>query len=181
MFQLEPGIAPGLAVIRPTVRRDDRGSFVKTVHASSFEVLGLRSDFVETYMSVSTRGVVRGMHFQTPTHQHAKIVYCLSGEVIDVALDLRRGSPTFGHCEGFRLDGAAATGVYLPEGFAHGFLTITDEALMSYSVTSEYAPEHDTGILWNSIPFDWGIAEANISERDKGFVALADFETPFVF
>ncbi|TXC72014.1 dTDP-4-dehydrorhamnose 3,5-epimerase [Sphingomonas ginsenosidivorax] len=176
-----PTDIPGCYVLQPKVVGDLRGSFVKTFHDERFAELGLRTDWREEYFSVSARGVVRGMHFQTPPAAHAKMVFCLTGEVLDVVLDLRRGSPAFGRPLGFTLSAQNSRGLYLPSGCAHGFLSISEASGMYYKVTSVHSPAHDAGIAWNSIGFDWPIKMPALSERDGRHHSLADFDTPFTF
>jgi dTDP-4-dehydrorhamnose 3,5-epimerase len=171
---------PGCWEIRPHVRCDIRGRFVKVFHAPTFSERGLRIDFVEQYYSVSSRRVLRGLHFQTPPHDHAKLVYCVSGSVMDVVVDLRRGSPTFGHHASVTLSAEAANALYIPVGLAHGFYTLSEAATMIYGQTSLYAPDHDTGVLWNSAGIEWPDEAPLLSERDRGFVPLKDFRSPFV-
>lgn len=172
---------PGCFELQARQLQDDRGAFVKTYHHDWFESHGLRTDWAEQYYSVSQPGVVRGLHFQLPPHDHAKLVYCVAGRVLDVALDLRKGSPTYG--EHIRLDLSAEQGnmLYLPPGLAHGFSTYDEPATMVYNVTSVYHPESDTGIHWNSAGIEWLQKRPNLSNRDQGFPKLSTFETPFVF
>lgn len=172
---------PGCYSITPNLSRDDRGIFVKTVHASTMIRLGLRSDFREQYYSLSQRGVVRGMHFQAPPHDHDKLVYCLAGGALDVILDLRKGSPLFGQAISISLDGSEPSGVYVARGCAHGFLSLVDGTMLLYNVTSEYSPEHDRGIRWNSIPFKWPVENPTISKRDLSFPELGEFISPFTY
>lgn len=170
---------PGCYELLPRVMRDQRGSFVKTFHAEQFSALGLRTAWAEEYYSLSYRGVLRGLHFQLPPHDLDKIVYCPSGRVLDVVLDLRVGSPAFGrHCT-FDLNCEVANMIYIPKGCAHGFYTISDQALMCYKVSAVYAPEADTGILWSSAGVDWPGAEPLISPRDASFPMLQQFDSPF--
>lgn len=169
----------GCFLLQPRVFQDARGRFVKPLVVSELQAHGLRTDFVEQYHSTSAPGVVRGMHFQTPPHEHAKLVYCASGAVADVLLDLRRQSPTYGQAIELLLTAESGQALYLAAGIAHGFVAIEEPALMIYNVTSEYAPAHDSGVLWNSFAFDWGVAAPVMSERDRGFPTLADFVSPF--
>lgn len=177
----------GCYELRPRVAADARGSFVKTFHRDTFAGLGLAVDWAEQFYSLSRKNVLRGLHFQTPPHAHAKLVYCPAGEVLDAAVDLRVGSPSHGRHVTLRLSGDAGNMLYLPTGLAHGFLTLSDEALMVYNVTSGYAPAHDTGIRWDSAGIDWPLANLAgggaplLSPRDAGFAAMADFASPFVF
>lgn len=158
---------------------DNRGRFVKTFHSEFFREHGLREDWKEEYYSVSARHVVRGMHFQTPPMEHAKLVYCLSGAVLDVVLDLRKGSTTFGQAHSFELSGDKANSLYLPAGVAHGFLSLSDDSIMQYKVTSVHSPADDHGILWDSIGFDWPVKRPIISARDSNHPPLASFVSPF--
>lgn len=179
MFALTPTRLAGVLAVRPTCREDPRGRFVKTLHAEAFTAAGLRADFRESYFSTSTRHVLRGLHFQTPPADHDKLVYCASGRVFDVVVDLRRSSPTYGACETFVLDGREAAGLYVPTGCAHGFLTLSAEAMLLYFVTSVHAPAHDAGIRWDSVDVAWPARDPILSDRDRAFPALAAFDTPF--
>ncbi len=158
---------------------DERGLFVKTFSRQLFAESALEADFVEGYYSLSFRGVIRGLHFQTPPHELAKLVYCPAGEVFDAVVDLRVGSPTYGEYLTFILSEREGNMLYLPPGLAHGFRTISDQALVMYQVTSLYSPLHDVGILWNSAGIPWPGEAPVISPRDQGFVPLAEFASPF--
>ncbi len=175
---LSPLSLPGVIEIRPHVAQDTRGSFIKTFQASDFEAAGLRADFRETYYSISEPNVIRGMHFQLPPHALAKLVYCTSGEVLDSVLDLRTG-PTYGHFESLILSSIKRNMLYIPPGCAHGFRTFDAPATLIYHVTSEYHTLSDTGILWNSFGFDWGITNPIVSERDTSFQDFHHFSSPF--
>jgi dTDP-4-dehydrorhamnose 3,5-epimerase len=176
----ETGI-PGCYLVKPRVLGDVRGTFVKTFHEPEFQKLGLRSDWREEYHSFSRRDVIRGMHFQLPPADHAKLVYCIAGTVLDVILDLRQGSPTYGQHRSIELDAAEGTGIYVPTGCAHGFLSMSDTSIMYYKVTSVHSPEHDAGIAWDSFGFAWPVGDPVMSERDRRHPALADFVSPFSF
>ncbi|HSN13943.1 MAG TPA: dTDP-4-dehydrorhamnose 3,5-epimerase family protein [Anaeromyxobacteraceae bacterium] len=170
---------PGCLVVTPVVRRDARGSFVKTFHRATFAEAGVDPVHAEEYFTWSHRGVLRGLHFQVPPADGAKIVCCVAGEVLDAILDVRVGSPTYGKHETFVLSGAELKTLYLPPGIAHGFLARSDEALMHYTVSAAYAPACDTGILWSSAGIAWPVAEPLVSERDRAFPPLAAFSSPF--
>lgn len=172
---------PGLFVVRSRMVGDARGSFLKLFHEPSFAAAGLRSDWRESYCSTSVGGVVRGMHFQVPPADHAKLVFCLEGEVLDVILDLRRGSPSEGQAASFALRAEDGNGVYIPSGCAHGFLGVSERSTMLYMVTSAHSAEHDQGIAWNSFGFDWPVATPILSERDNRHPKLDGFKSPFVF
>jgi dTDP-4-dehydrorhamnose 3,5-epimerase len=179
MFEISPTPLDGLLTVTPLQRPDPRGRFVKLFHAPSFAAAGLCTDYREQYLTTSHRNVLRGMHFQTPPHDHAKLVYCLSGRVLDVALDLRRGSATFGLAFSAELDGDADQGLYIPRGFAHGFLTLSAEAALHYFVETAHAPDHDTGVRWDSFGFDWPIQAPLISPRDAALPPWERRESPF--
>jgi dTDP-4-dehydrorhamnose 3,5-epimerase len=172
---------PGCYTVQARRIADSRGSFTKTFHVEAFEALRLRTDWREDYHSSSRRGVLRGMHFQTPPADHAKLVFCLAGSVRDVVLDLRRGSPTFGEHRAVELNEESALGLYIPTGCAHGFISISDSATLYYKVTSTHSAEHDSGILWNSFGCDWPVEFPHLSDRDRTHPAFHDFETPFLF
>ena len=169
----------GCFEIQAIVRGDNRGSFIKTFHADAFRELGLADEFKEEYYSTSTKNVLRGLHFQTPPAAHDKFVYCVSGEILDVAVDLRKSSPTYGKFHTCQLIGGKGRAMYLPVGFAHGFLTLSERAIIVCKTTTVYSPENDKGILWSSCGIDWGITAPILSERDKKNPALAEFDSPF--
>lgn len=156
---------------------DGRGSLVKVFQASALGAEPGR----EVFLSTSTRGVVRGLHFQVPPHDHAKTVVCLAGSILDVAVDLRRGSPTEGRVASFALDGGSPAQLHLPAGLAHGFQALENDTLVAYIVSSEHAPDHDRGIRWDSIGVDWPLPVAAMSDRDQAFPRLAEFDSPFAF
>lgn len=157
----------GCFLIEPDVFLDNRGSFVKTYHANVFDTHGISFDFKEEYYSCSSKGVIRGMHFQAPPAEHDKIVYCPKGRVLDVILDIRSKSPTFGTFLCFELSGANAKQIFIAKGVAHGFLSLEDDSIMIYKTSSVYSPDFDCGLLWDSFGFDWGLKNPHISDRDK--------------
>ncbi|MDD3716680.1 MAG: dTDP-4-dehydrorhamnose 3,5-epimerase family protein [Candidatus Marinimicrobia bacterium] len=158
---------------------DLRGSFTKLYGQKIFRNLGIDTELREVYYSVSARNVIRGMHFQEPPAHHGKLVTVACGSVRDVILDLRKNSPTYGKTADILLSGKKAEAFYIPPGFAHGFLSLEDNTLMQYLVSSEHCPEHDKGIRWDSIPFDWGVAKPLLSERDLHLPPFREFESPF--
>lgn len=172
---------PGCFEIFPKVFKDARGLFVKTFHKEIFLEHGLETEWAEEYYSISFKGVLRGLHFQLPPHDHNKLVYCPVGKVMDVVVDLRQGSPAFGQHAAFFLDAEQCNMIYIPKGLAHGFYTLTDTSIMMYKVSRVYAPEHDTGILWSSVGIAWPDHAPVMSERDKKFPAFCDFVTPFLY
>lgn len=170
---------PQCFIIYPQIITDQRGSFAKVFHKDTFEKHNLETNYAEQYFSHSHKRVLRGMHFQLPPVEHAKLVYCIYGEVLDVVVDLRKGSPIFKKYQVFELDDQKQHALYIPPGLAHGFLTLSEKAIMVYNVSTVYAPEHDTGIKWDSIDFAWPVESPVISERDQKFAQLADFDSPF--
>lgn len=158
---------------------DDRGLFVKTFHEPSLAAHGIQFTLRESYFSFSHKDVVRGMHFQLPPHDHAKVVFCPEGAILDVIVDLRKDSPTYGQHYAAELSAENHRAYYIPVGFAHGFKALTDHAMTYYLVSSAYSRDHDTGIRYDSIGFDWQVQQPVISPRDLSFVSLADFDSPF--
>lgn len=159
--------------------KDMRGSFVKTFNDTLFQSWGIQFQLKESYFSTSELNVIRGMHFQLPPQQHAKIVFCPIGAILDVALDLRKESPTYGQCFSQILSGENHKAFYIPEGFAHGFKSLSSGSLTYYLVSSEYHPASDTGIAFNSFGFDWESANPILSDRDAQFISFDQFESPF--
>ena len=160
-----------LYIIEPKVFGDDRGYFMESYNKKDFEEAGLDMVFVQDNESKSKKGVLRGMHFQTK-HTQGKLVRVTSGEVYDVAVDLRKDSPTFGQWEGVLLSAENKRQFYVPEGFAHGFLVLSEEAVFNYKCTDYYTPEYDCGLLWNDadVNIQWPletIDEVILSEKDK--------------
>lgn len=181
-MKIQSTAIPGCFEIIPNIISDNRGSFVKTFHREIFEQSGLETDWREEYYSTSQKGVLRGLHFQLPPHDHAKLVYCTSGEVFDVVLDLRLGSDGYGTHVKFNLNSVDAHMVYIPRGCAHGFYTVSDAATMMYKVSTVYAPTHDAGLLWNSVGIQWPDADPVMSDRDKALPLFADFiSNPFIY
>lgn len=172
---------PGCLLIVPNCSEDERGTFVKTYHEPTWQSLGLRTDWVEEYYSVSHQGVLRGLHCQLPPSDHTKVVSCLSGKVFDMLVDLRKGSPCYGQAISVVLDAGQPSLVYIPTGLAHGFYTMSPEATVAYRVTSVYDPGCDAGVLWSSIDCRWPVAFPVISARDAGLPPLSRFNSPFVY
>ena len=169
----------GCVLIKPRVFNDERGRLVKTFHADFFAELGLQTDFREEYYSVSKRGVLRGLHFQLPPHDHVKCVTCLQGSLFDVVVDLRRQSPTYRKHYTVHLDDVECAMLYIPPGLAHGFYTLSDSAIFLNRTTSVYNPGSDTGIRWDSCGIDWPDASPIISDKDREMTGLNEFQSPF--
>lgn len=178
---IEKTAISGCLLLRMDLRRDTRGSFVKTFQRDMFASHGLAIEFAEEFYTDSIKNVLRGLHCQLPPHDHVKIVGCVHGEVFDVLLDLRQGSPTYGKHAIFRLADKEAIWLYVPRGIAHGFYTISDLAIMAYKTTSSHAPSHDSGVLWNSAGIPWPCNTPILSDRDQKLAPLNKFTTPFAY
>lgn len=172
-----PTDLPGVVLIEPQVFEDSRGFFMETYHRAKFEEAGIAEAFVQDNHSRSVRGVLRGLHFQTGRPQ-GKLVRAVRGAVFDVAVDIRRGSPTFGHWCGFELSAENRRMVYVPPGFAHGFCTLSAEADFLYKCTDLYAPERDRGIRWDDpdVGVKWPIGAPLLSVKDAGLPLLRDVD-----
>jgi dTDP-4-dehydrorhamnose 3,5-epimerase len=179
MFDRSPTAIAGVYLLAAPGGPDLRGCFYKILHQPEFYEFDIRSEFREIYYSTSKVDVIRGMHFQLPPHEHAKLVWCIQGAATDVVLDLRRGSPTYGRTASFELNGETPSGVYIPVGLAHGFVARSEQTTLIYMVTSVYAPENDAGIRWDTIGFDWGVENPLVSERDAKLPPLSEFASPF--
>ncbi|SDC07804.1 MULTISPECIES: dTDP-4-dehydrorhamnose 3,5-epimerase [unclassified Candidatus Frackibacter] len=169
----------GVYIIQNPVFSDNRGVFSKIYHEDIFEKNGLCTDFKESYYSVSKKNVIRGMHFQLPPYDHEKLVYVPKGEVLDVVLDLRTNSDTFGDYIAIELSATNKKSIYIPKGLAHGFKSLKDNTITVYNVSTVYSSDYDTGISWNSFGMDWGLEEPIVSKRDQEFISLDKFDSPF--
>jgi dTDP-4-dehydrorhamnose 3,5-epimerase len=169
----------GLFILENFFAEDERGFFMKTFHQETFLKHNLETHFKESYYSSSYKGVIRGMHFQLPPHDHNKLVYVTEGEILDVVLDLRKQSATFGMYFRVQLK-AFSNSIYIPKGCAHGFLTLSERATVVYNVSTVYNRDSDAGIKWNSFGWD-GLEIANpiLSQRDNAFLPFKDFNSPF--
>jgi len=165
----------GVVLVEPTVHGDERGFFVETYSRDAWAELGVDVEFVQHNHSRSSQGTLRGLHFQTAPGQ-AKLLRCARGEILDVAVDLRRDSPTYGQWEAHVLDDQQHHQLFVPIGFAHGFVVLSDVADVTYLVSSLYDPATEAGIAWDDpdVGVDWQVAEPLLSERDKTAPHLAD-------
>ncbi|MCR9294638.1 MAG: dTDP-4-dehydrorhamnose 3,5-epimerase family protein [bacterium] len=175
----QPVTFRGVYLLDPFFHQDERGSFVKTYYVPECEASGLSFELREEFYSISQRDVIRGMHFQIPPHQHQKIVYCSSGRILDVLVDLRTKEPTYGQATSFELSSLNRHSLWIPPGIAHGFCALEDGTCVVYKTDCEYAPESDAGIRWDSIDYDWQIDRPKLSDRDAAFPALSEFQSPF--
>lgn len=171
----------GLLVVQPKVFGDHRGYFMETYNEGAFRAAGLPTDFVQDNQSFSGKGILRGLHFQAPPYAQGKLVRVIRGAVLDVALDLRTASVTYGKHFAIQLTEENKTMVWIPPGFAHGFLTLADDTLFAYKVTGLYNKESEGGILWNDpdLGIAWGIDQPVLSDKDLILPRLADFNSPF--
>ena len=173
----------GLLVIEPQVFKDARGYFVETYNEERYRAAGIEAQFVQDNQSCSSYGVVRGLHFQRPPYSQAKLVCCTVGRVLDVAVDLRKGSKTYGQWFGVELSEDNKRQFFIPRGFAHGFSVLSNQAIFTYKCDNLYHPEADGGILLNDpdLAIDWQVPEnlRIISDKDKKHPLLKDLENPF--
>lgn len=174
---------PEVILVEPKVFPDERGFFMETYKYSEFEANGIPQRFVQDNFSHSVRGVLRGLHYQKAPAAQGKLVMAVRGEIFDVAVDIRKGSPTYGRWVGVRLSSENRRMLWVPEGFAHGFVVLSEEADVMYKVTSEYAPELDRGIRWNDpeIGIDWPVKNPILSPKDNAQPFLAEADNNFVY
>ncbi|MDR0331182.1 MAG: dTDP-4-dehydrorhamnose 3,5-epimerase [Chitinispirillales bacterium] len=172
-----PTDLPGLTIIKPKVRSDPRGFFLESYSAAAFSSAGIDAVFVQDNHSRSLqRGVLRGLHFQTAPFEQSKLVRVIRGAVFDVAVDLRRGSPTYRQWRGFELSESNFDMLFIPRGFAHGFCTLAEGTEIVYKVDSPYSPAHDAGVIWNDadLAIGWPLSgDPVLSDKDRGLPALA--------
>lgn len=172
----------GLLIIKPDVFKDDRGYFYESYNKERFAKVGLNIDFVQDNESKSCKGVLRGLHFQKPPFAQGKLVRVIKGSVMDVAVDLRKDSPTYGKWESVVLTEENKLQFWIPEGFAHGFVALEDNTIFNYKCTNVYNKESEGSILWNDpdININWNIDNPILSEKDKISPLFKNFESPFI-
>tara|TARA_Y100000766_G_scaffold138894_1_gene119416 strand:- start:1837 stop:2397 length:561 start_codon:yes stop_codon:yes gene_type:complete len=174
-----------LTVIEPYVFSDNRGCFLESFNLNKFEKNVRKINFIQDNESKSSKGVLRGLHFQSPPYDQSKLVRCVQGEVLDVAVDIRKYSKTYGEHFSIKLSEDNKKQLFIPRGFAHGFLVLSESATFVYKVDNEYAPDYDRGIRWNdkTLNIQWGLNdnELIISEKDSKLPFFSEFETPFIF
>ncbi|WP_029898477.1 dTDP-4-dehydrorhamnose 3,5-epimerase [Desulfohalovibrio reitneri] len=188
-MQVEPTDVPGLLRITPRVFRDERGFFLESYNAEAFAEAGVDARFVQdNHAKSAPAGVLRGFHFQAPPNDQAKLVWVVRGAVFDTVVDLREGSPTFGQWRGFVLSEENFLRLFIPRGFAHGYLTLRPDTEFMYKVDATYAPKSEGGLRWNDpdLAVDWPLSELPddgpiLSEKDEGLPLWREFETPFGF
>ncbi len=171
----------GLVLIKPDFFPDERGYFFESFQLEKFKALGIHATFVQDNESLSQKGVLRGLHFQRPPFAQGKLVRVVTGSVLDVAVDIRKGSPTFGQWIKAELSASNKMMMWIPEGFAHGFLVLENDTIFQYKCTNYYNRESEGGIIWNDpdLAIDWGITDPLVSEKDLQGVRFRELVSPF--
>jgi dTDP-4-dehydrorhamnose 3,5-epimerase len=172
---------PGVLIIEPDIFGDSRGFFMETYHKERYGAAGMDAEFVQDNTSFSTKGTLRGLHFQYP-HSQAKLVQVFMGEVFDVAVDIRRDSPTFGQWFGTTLSSDNKQQLFIPEGFAHGFCVLSETALFTYKCTEFYSPADERGVLWSDpdIGIEWPVNKPLLSDKDEKYPCFKDFNSGYL-
>ena len=174
----------GVLLVHAPTFRDDRGAFSITYQHQALAQVGFERAFIQDNLAMSHKAAtLRGLHFQAPPHAQDKLISVLAGAVFDVAVDIRKSSPSFGRWVGRTLSADNGEQLLIPAGFAHGYLTLTDHALVAYKVSGDYAPDCEGGLLWNdpALGIDWPLdrLDVTINDRDAAYPTLADLDTPF--
>ena len=178
---IEDSKISGIKIITPHIRKDDRGYFFESFNSKDFKTLGLPTKYLQDNQAFSKKGTLRGLHYQLK-YQQGKLVRVIQGEVFDVAVDIRRGSPTFGKYMGFNLSGKNNKIMYIPEGFAHGYVVLSETAIFQYKCTEIYYPEDEYGLLWNDNDLDiqWPVKNPILSEKDKNLPTLQSINEKYL-
>lgn len=176
---IEDTFIEGLKLINVKKIKDTRGDFIKVFNEEFFAENGLNYSFKESYYSISQKNVIRGMHFQIPPYEHSKLVYVNRGAILDVALDLRIDSKTFGCFLSTKISQESGILIYIPVGFAHGFLSLEDNTMITSLQSSVYNQNTDRGIKYDSFGMNWGDKKLIISEKDNSLVNFINFKSPF--
>jgi len=183
VIDVTPLAIPEVKLVAPRVYRDERGFFLERYRRDAFEDAGIACEFVQDNHSRSQRGTVRGLHFQRPPHAQAKLVSVTRGEIFDVAVDVRVGSPTYGRWVGAVLNDDTLHQLFVPPGFAHGFVVRSEVADVLYKVDAQYAPAAEGGLRWDdpALAIDWGGLDAIVSEKDQSLPILAHLDSGFAY
>jgi dTDP-4-dehydrorhamnose 3,5-epimerase len=176
---IEPTFISDLYLIKLNQISDLRGSFTKTIHKETFDSSSMDSNFTESFYSTSHKNVIRGMHFQVPPDDHRKLVYLISGSILDVVLDIRKKSATYGKFFSIIITEDKPRAIYIGKGLAHGFKSLEDNSTVEYHTTTSHSKLNETGIKYNSFGFDWGSENVILSERDLNSKNFIDFNSPF--
>ena len=173
----------GLIIIEPKIFNDSRGYFFESYNQNLFKKDIKNINFIQDNESKSVKGVLRGFHFQNPPYEQNKLVRCVSGKVLDVALDLRKNSPTYGMFKSIILSEKNKLQFFIPIGFAHAFIVLSETAIFSYKVDNKYVPNYESGLIWNdpTLSIDWGLnkSEIIVSKKDKKLKFFSEFKSPF--
>jgi len=174
---------PEVILVEPKVSEDDRGFFMETYKMPDFVASGIKESFVQDNFSRSSRGVLRGLHYQSPPFTQGKLVRVVRGEIFDVAVDIRRGSPTYGKWVSAILSEKNKNMLYIPEGFAHGFCVLSEIAEVAYKSTGIYSPQSEAGIAWNdeTLSIEWPVKEPFLSEKDRKWPTLKEADVQFYY
>jgi len=180
-MQISPTNLSGVVVIQPKIFEDPRGYFFESYNKEVFLRNNIPTEFIQDNESLSQKGVLRGLHFQNPPYAQSKLVRVIQGSVLDVAVDLRKKSPTYGKYFSIVLSASNKTMLYIPEGFAHGFLVLEEKTIFSYKCSRTYNKESEAGILWcdADLNIEWGIQEPLLSEKDRNAQKFKDFKSKF--
>ena len=181
-MQVIPTKINGLFIIQPKVFEDARGYFFESYNKDIFQKVGIKDEFLQDNQSLSQKGVLRGLHFQNPPHAQSKLVRVITGSVLDVAVDIRKNSPSYGQHVTEVLSEKNKTMMFIPEGFAHGFLVLEDNTVFSYKCSRVYNKESEDAVFWNDpdIGIDWKIKNPVLSEKDRISKRFKDFESKFI-
>ncbi|MEM0134160.1 MAG: dTDP-4-dehydrorhamnose 3,5-epimerase family protein [Thermoplasmatales archaeon] len=180
-MEIDPLKLQGILLIENLVNSDIRGRFFKSYAREELLAKNIDFNIEEVFYSTSKKNVIRGMHFQLPPFEQGKIVNVINGKVVDVVLDIRKGSPSYGKSISLTLEENDGKALYIPSGFAHGFISTDAESTVLYLANCKYSPESETGIRYDSFGFDWKTERPILSNRDLGFKPMDSFHSPFVF
>jgi dTDP-4-dehydrorhamnose 3,5-epimerase len=180
-MELIPTGIEGLVIIRPDVYEDGRGYFFESFQEKTFREIGIDERFVQDNESKSMKGVLRGLHFQAPPHAQGKLVRVVKGAVLDVSVDIRKESPTYGQWKAYRLDEREKVLIWVPKGFAHGFLVLEDDTIFQYKCTGYYHKPSEGSVRWDDpdLGIDWGIGNPLLSDKDRDATLFRDLKSPF--
>ena len=182
-FKFKRCSIPDIILIEPEVFADDRGYFFEAYKASLYKQSGIDKQFAQVNQSRSQKGVLRGLHYQLNPSAQGKLIQVIEGEIFDVAVDIRKGSPNHGKWEGGILNSKNKKSLYIPEGFAHGFCVLSDVAEIVYYCTQEYAPEYDRGVIWNDpeLAIEWPVKDLILSKKDAKLPLLKETVNNFTY
>lgn len=181
-MRISPGEIEGLFVVEPEIHGDNRGYFFESFHHTKFaNAIGQEINFVQDNESFSKKGILRGLHLQSPPYGQSKLVRVIQGSVLDVAVDIRKNSPTYGKHQMIELSATNKKQFFVPEGFAHGFLTLEDNTIFQYKCSNYYNPKSELGILWNdsTLNINWPKMDIKTSEKDQNLVSFTQFNSPY--